>query len=246
VTAALAHAKGSLPGRCVVLADAEVLARHTAAWLLNRTLATNGAIAVCLAGGETPRPVYELLAQPPYRECFPWNRVHWFWGDERCVPPESPRSNFAMVRAALLDRIPVPLAQIHPIPASEGPERAARTYEVELKRFYGADVLAPDRPLFAVTLLGVGSNGHTASLFPRSAALGETAHWTAAVPEATPEPRVTLTYPALNSSAALAFVVSGAAKRPVLQALARGDDLPAAHLHPIGTTTWLLDCAAAP
>jgi 6-phosphogluconolactonase len=246
VTVAAVRAKSSLPGRCIVLANAEVLARHAAAWLLNRVLSTSGRIAICIAGGETPRPVYQLLAQSPYRDCFPWDRVHWFWGDERCVPSDHPRSNFAMVRAVLLDRVSVPPAHIYPIPANQQPERAAAAYEMELKRFYGASALAPDRPLFAATLLGVGTDGHTASLFPGSAALRESKHWAAAVPEATPEPRVTLTYPALNSSAALAFLVSGTAKRPILDRLARGDDLPAAHIRPVGSTTWLLDRDAAP
>ncbi|HVA34957.1 MAG TPA: 6-phosphogluconolactonase [Stellaceae bacterium] len=246
MTAAVARTPRPLPGQRVILADAEVLARHAAAWLLNRALGTSGRIAICVAGGETPRPVYTLLAQSPYRDCFPWDRVHWFWCDERCVPPDHPRSNFAMVRAALLDRIPVSAAQIHAIPAAEGPARAAAVYETELKRFYGADALAPDRPLFAATLLGVGPDGHTASLFPGTAALRETAHWTAPVPEGTPEPRVTLTYPALDSSAALAFLVSGAAKRPVLERLARGDDMPVAHIRPSGHMSWFLDRDAAP
>ena len=246
MTVTLARTIRPLPGRCVVFADAEVLTRHAAAWLLNRALGAPGRIAICIAGGDTPRPVYRLLAQSPYRECFPWDRVHWFWGDERCVPPDSPRSNFAMVRAALLERVPVPPAQIHPIPANDAPERAAAAYEIELKRFYGTDALASDRPLFAATLLGIGTNGHTASLFPGSAALRETTHWTAAVPETTPEPRVTLTYPALDSSAALAFLVSGAVKRPVLERLAHGDDMPAARVRPVGSLTWLLDRDAAP
>jgi len=246
MTAAVAQTPGPLAGRCVILADAELLARHAAAWLLNRALGTPGRIAVCLAGGETPRPVYSLLAQSPYRDCFPWDRVHWFWGDERCVPPDHPRSNYAMVRAALLDRIPVSAAQIHAIPAAEGAAHGAAAYQAELQRFYGADALAPGRPLFTATLLGVGLDGHTASLFPGAAALRETVHWTAAVPEGTPEPRVTLTYPALNSSAALAFVVSGAAKRPVLQRLVRGDDMPVAHVHPFGRLNWFLDRDAAP
>lgn len=246
MTAAAAPAALSLPGRCVVLSDAEILVRHAAAWLLNRALCTPGRIAVCIAGGETPRPVYALLAQSPYRECFPWDRVHWFWGDERCVPPDNPRSNFAMVRAALLDRVPIAPAQIHPIPTAEGPQNAAAAYEATLKRFHGTDILEPNRPLFTATLLGVGTNGHTASLFPGSVALRETTHWTAVVLETTPEPRVTLTYPALNSSAALAFLVSGAAKRPILERLARGDDLPAAHIRPVSPVTWLIDRAAAP
>ncbi|MDE2513476.1 MAG: 6-phosphogluconolactonase, partial [Alphaproteobacteria bacterium] len=184
--------------------------------------------------------------QSPYRDCFPWDRVHWFWGDERCVPPDHPRSNFAMVRAALLDHVPVPPTHIHPIAAADGPARGAAAYETELKRFYGADMLAADRPLFAATLLGLGEDGHTASLFPGAAALHERMHWAAGVPEAKPEARVTLTYPALDSSAAVAFLASGAAKRPVLERLTRGDDLPAAHIRPAGRITWLLDRDAAP
>lgn len=235
-----------LPDRNVVLADGEILTRHVAAWLLNRAIGAPGRIAICLAGGETPRPVYALLVQPPYRECFPWDRVHWFWGDERCVPQDHPRSNFAMVRTALLDRAPIPPAHVHPIPAAEGPERGAVAYEAELKRFYGSGALVRERPLFAATLLGLGPDGHTASLFPGTAALRETTHWTAGVPEAKPEPRVTLTYPALNSSAAAAFVAAGPAKRPVLERLARGDDLPAARVRPSGNITWFLDRDAAP
>ena len=246
MTAAAARAPRSLPGRRVVLADAEILARRAAAWLLNRVLGTSGRAAVCLSGGNTPRPVYALLAQSPYRDCFPWDRVHWFWGDERCVPPDHPRSNFAMVRAALLDQVPVPPTHIHPIAAADGPARGAATYENELKRFYGADTLAPGRPLFAATLLGLGEDGHTASLFSGVAALAERAHWAAGVPEAKPEARVTLTYPALDSSAAVAFLASGSAKRPVLQRLTRGEDFPAAHVRPVGNITWFLDRDAAP
>ena len=246
MTAAAARAPRSLPGRRVVLADAEILARSAAAWLLNRVLDTPGRVAVCLSGGNTPRPVYALLAKPPYRDCFPWDRVHWFWGDERCVPPDHPRSNFAMVRAALLDHVPIPPAHIHPIAAADGPARGAATYEDELKGFYGADAFAPGRPLFVATLLGLGEDGHTASLFPGVAALAERVHWTAGVPEAKPEARVTLTYPTLNCSAAVAFLATGPAKRPILHRLARGEDLPAAHIRPLGTITWFLDRDAAP
>jgi len=246
VTAMPAQAARALPGRTIVLADADDLAHRAAAWLVNRACAAPGRIAVCLSGGETPRPVYRLLASPPYRDCFPWDRVHWFWGDERCVPADHPRSNYAMVRGALFDRVAVPRSHIHPIAAAAGAEAGAAAYETELKRFYGAERFAPERPLFAATLLGLGTDGHTASLFPGIAALRETERWTAAVPEATPESRVTLTYPALDSSAALAFVVGGAAKRPALERLARGDDLPAAHIDPIGGVVWLLDRSAAP
>jgi 6-phosphogluconolactonase len=246
VTGVARKSASGLAGERIVLADAETLARYAAAWLLNRVLGVPGRIAVCLSGGETPKPVYALMAQFPYRDCFPWERVHWFWGDERCVPHDHPRSNYRMVREALLDHAKVLAANIHPIPTDGDPASCAARYAVELQRFYGAVALTPNRPLFAATLLGLGLDGHTASLFPGSAALAEAAHWTAAVPEGKPEPRITLTYPALDSSAALAFLASGADKRPVLERLARGEDLPASRIRPAGRMVWLIDRAAMP
>ena len=133
-----------------------------------------GSFAVCLSGGSTPQRLYEHLAGPPYRDAFPWSRTHWFWGDEQFVPHDDALSNYRMVREALLSRAPIPAVNIHPIP-TEGlsPEAAASAYERELKSFYGADHLDPARPLFDVNLLGLGPDGHTASLFPGSAVLAE-------------------------------------------------------------------------
>ena len=145
-------------------------------------------------------------------------------------------------------RAPVPAANIHPVP-TEGltPEDAALSYERVLKTFYGAATLSPTRPLFDVTFLGLGPEGHIASLFPDTAVLSERSRWVGVVIGAKAEPRITLTYPALESSRAIAFLVTGAAKRPVLERLLERDpDLPATHLHPCGTLHIFADRAAAP
>jgi len=231
------------------LADPEALARHVAEWLVAVASQNDRSFAVALSGGSTPRRLYELLASPPHRETFPWARTHWFWGDERFVPHDSSQSNYRMVREAMLARAPVPRANVHPVP-TEGvtPDAAALAYEQDLRTFYGASALRPDRPLFDVTLLGLGPEGHIASLFPGTAILKERTRWVGAVIGAKPEHRITLTYPALESSREVAFLVAGAAKRAVLEQLLQGDpELPAAHLHPVhGTLRIFADRAAAP
>ena len=133
---------------------------------------------------------------------FPWHRVHLFWGDERFVPHSDARSNFRMAQEALLSHVPIEAANVHPIP-TEGttPDNAARAYERTLKSFYGADELDPARPLFDVTLLGLGEDGHTASLFPKTRALTERERWVVAVTEGVAEPRISLTYPPLEAAA---------------------------------------------
>ena len=150
-----------------ILADPEALSHRVADWLLEMATAKDGIFAIDLSGGSTPRQLYECLAGPPYRNSFPWSRTHWFWGDERFVPHDDALSNYRMVREALLSRAPIPALNVHPIP-TEGvsPEAAASAYERQLKSFYGAECLDPARPLFDVTLLGLGPDGHTASLFP--------------------------------------------------------------------------------
>ena len=230
-----------------VLPDAGKAARAVAEWLLERALAVEGKPAFCLAGGNTPRLVYEILADPPLRDRFPWERVHWFFGDERVVPPDNARSNYHMVRAALFDRVPVPPENIHPVltEASNAAE-AAVAYEAALKHFYGSDRLAANRSLFAATLLGLGNDGHTASLFPGNPVLAERNHWAAAVSDpSVPEPRVTLTIPTLESSGEIAFLVTGAEKQAIVAQLAQNDELPAARIHPAGRLRWFLDRAAA-
>jgi len=230
-----------------VLADAASLAEHVAGWLLDAARAAAGRFAVALSGGATPRLLYERLAAPPYRDDFPWTRVHWFWGDERFVPQDDPLSNFRMVRTALLAHVPVAAANIHAVP-TEGPDpgKAAAAYERELKAFYGAENLDPARPLFDVTLLGLGPDGHTASLFPGTAVLAERERWVAAIIGAKSEARITLTYPTLESSRRAAFLVVGSEKRAILRRLRDGDQtLPAAGLNPVGSLCIFADTAAA-
>jgi 6-phosphogluconolactonase len=228
--------------------SAEMLARNVAEWLCGLAQVNDRVFAVCLSGGSTPRLLYERLADPPFASRFPWNRVHWFWGDERFVPHNHPDSNFRMARDALLSRVPVHADNIHAVP-TEGllPDQAASAYETTLKRFYGADMLAPDRPLFDVTLLGIGEDGHTASLFPGQPALQETRRWAVAVIGAKAEARITLTYPTIDSSHEVAFLVTGKEKRGVLARAQAGDrTLPAAVVHPVGRLHWFTDRAAAP
>ena len=230
-----------------VLADPDALARHVADWLLGAALEKSGAFAIALSGGSTPRRLYELLAGPDYRAKFPWARTHWFWGDERFVPQDDPLSNYRMVKEAMLSHAPVPAPNIHAVPV-EGlsPEASASAYEAELKAYYGAERLDPARPLFDVTLLGLGTDGHTASLFPHTAVLAERERWVAAVVGAKTEDRITLTYPAIESSAHVAFLIAGREKQDVFARLRRGDEsLPAAHVRPIGDVTWFADQAAA-
>jgi 6-phosphogluconolactonase len=233
--------------RLEMLADPEALSRRVAGWLLAAATAKEGAFAVALSGGTTPRTLYEQLSKPPYRDSFPWSRTHWFWGDERFVPHDDPLSNYRMVREALLSRAPIPTVNIHPIP-TEGTtaDEAASAYERELKFFYGAAQLDPARPLFDVTFLGLGPDGHTASLFPGSAVLAERGRWVAAVVGTKAEARITLTYPTLESSRQAAFLVAGEAKRAMLERLRRGDDnLPAGRVHPTGELYIFADAAAA-
>lgn len=230
-----------------ILADPEALSRRVADWMLELATAKENVFAVALSGGSTPRQLYQRLTEPPYREGFPWSRMHWFWGDERFVSHDDALSNYRMVREALLSRAPIPAANVHPMPTENvSPEAAASTYERELKSFYGAERFDPARPLFDVTLLGLGPDGHTASLFPHTDVLAERGRWAAAVVGAKSEARITLTYPTLESSRHAAFLVEGKEKRAVFARLRRDDDkLPAARLRPIGTLCLFCDSAAA-
>lgn len=239
--------KPACPPTLEVLANPEIMARHVADWLLALALSKSDAFAVCLSGGNTPRRLYETLAERPYRDRLPWSRMHWFWGDERFVPHDDSRSNCGMVRQTLLSRTPVPAENIHAIPTEDlDPDAAAAAYEGTLKSFYGAERFDPARPLFDVNFLGLGQDGHTASLFPRSAALGERDMWVCAVTDADPEARITLTYPALESCRHAAFLVTGSEKRNILERLRCGDQsFPAAHLRPVGTFSVFADAAAA-
>lgn len=227
-----------------------MLAKAAADRMMTRIDANGGRIAICLSGGSSPQRLYHLLATAGYRSRIPWDRVHWFIGDERFVPVHDRRNNMAMAREIFLDAC-APAANIHPIPTGRGnPDESAARYADELKLFYGEGELSPDRPLFDLVLMGVGPDGHVASLFPGYPALDETKFWVVGVPQAHAEPfvpRVTLTLPVLASCREMLFEVSGAEKRAILTRLSDGENLPANRARSIGgQTVWLVDKAAAP
>ncbi len=226
--------------------DKVSLAARFADWLVTRYEATTGPFALNLSGGSTPKSVYELLASEAYSGKFDWTRIHVFFGDERFVPPDHPDSNSRMAREAMLSKVPIPEGNVHAVPTTGGdPAAAAAAYEATLKRFYGHDTLDLARPLFAVTLLGLGEDGHTASLFPGTAALDERAKWVTAVVGAKPEPRITMTYPVLASSHEVVFLVAGAGKREMLGRLLDGDaSIPSARVQSAGDLTLFCDEAA--
>ena len=233
----------------IAVSDPAALAKAAAERLLARIGANSGRVAVCLTGGSSPKQLYRLLATAPWRAKIPWHRVHWFIGDERFVSPSDPLNNMSMARRAFLDAC-APAANIHPIPTDAvNPDEAARRYERILQSFYGAERLDPARPLFDVVLMGVGSDGHIASLFPLYPAIAETDRWVVGVPEAHVEPfvpRVTLTLPALGSCREMLFEVAGAEKRAILTRLLADENLPANQARSVGETIWLVDQAALP
>ena len=215
--------------------------------LLARIDANQGRVAICLTGGSSPKQLYRLLATDSYRSRIPWDRVHWFIGDERFVAPNDPLNNMGIARRIFLDRC-APAANIHPIPTDTAdPDESAHRYASELRSFYGADELDSARPLFDVVLMGVGPDGHTASLFPDDPAVEETRRWVVGVPKAHVEPfvpRVTLTLPALGSCREMLFEVAGSQKRAILTRLLADEDLPANRARSTGETVLLADQAA--
>jgi 6-phosphogluconolactonase len=233
----------------ISVADAAELAEAAADRVLTRIAANSGRIAICLTGGSSPTKLYELLATDPYRGKIPWDRVHWFIGDERFVPASDERNNMAMARRAFLDRL-APADHIHPVPTdTASPDDAAGRYEAELKSFYGAPTLDAARPLFDLVLMGVGPDGHTASLFPGYPEVEERTRWVVGVPRANVEPfvpRVSLTLPSLGSCREMLFEASGAGKRAILTRVLSGENLPAARARSNGETVFIVDQAALP
>jgi 6-phosphogluconolactonase len=234
--------------RIDVSPDFEGLARRVAQWVVDLACATPGRFAIALSGGSTPKRLYQLLAASPLVEATPWQRVHLFWGDDRFVPWDDPNSNYAMAREAMIAHVPIPPENVHGIAFQGTPQTAAGAYERTLKSHYGADTLDPVRPLFDVMLLGMGPDGHTASLFPGKPALDEKQHWVTGVPEPGLNPfvpRVTLTYPALESARSVAFVAAGADKTTMMRRVLAGEhELPSARVSPVGELVWFIDRAA--
>lgn len=211
----------------------------------------HGRFTWALAGGSTPRTVYQLLASDFYRERMPWSAIHFFWGDERHVPPDHPDSNFRMAREAMLDHVPVPAENVHRIRAEEpDAQRAAAEYEATLRSFFA---LSPGKaqgewPRFDLILLGLGKDGHTASLFPGGDAVRErerlvVAPWV----EAQQTFRITLTAPVLNCAERTMFLVSGEEKAEALHAVLEGAREPERYPAQIveGNRLWMVDRAAA-
>ncbi len=207
--------------------DVEELSRAAARSLIETIVAVTGRhrahCHLALAGGNTPRTLYRLLATE-YREQIPWTQVHLFWADERYVPPDDPRSNYRFVRETLLDHVAIPAENVHPMPADlPKPEDAARAYEQTLRSHF-----SPPWPRFDLVLLGLGADGHTASLFPGSIALTERERWVVAVRAPVDPPlRLTLTLPALNHAAHVFFLVAGAEKADALRRVLTGTPDPA-------------------
>jgi 6-phosphogluconolactonase len=228
--------------------NADMVALKVAHWILELASKSEDKFAICLAGGSTPKLLYTTLSHGLFLETLPWTRLHWFWGDERFVPKDDELSNFHMVNEAMLSKCPIPAENIHRIKTELGdPAKTAKAYEQELQSYYQSDKLDPARPLFDITLLGLGPDGHTASLFPGDAALNERTKWVCAVIGAKPEPRITLTYPALESSKAVAFLVTGGDKKEIFQKVNSGNSTsPAARMQPTGSLYWFLDQAAYP
>jgi 6-phosphogluconolactonase len=232
-------------GRFDVAPDPQTMAKRAAEWIAERIASTADVFRIALSGGNTPKLLYEELASAAYRASIEWRRVELFWGDERFVPPDDERSNYRMVRETLLPHAPVLIDHIHPIVTEVDPENAALRYESVLKRAYGADTLSPERPLFDLVLLGLGDDGHTASLFPGSPALSERTRWASAT-AGRDVPRITLTFPAIQSSSAVLFLVSGKEKAAMVALVqAGGARLPAARVRSQGEIVWFLDEPAA-
>ena len=234
-------------GTLFVYQDARALAGAAAKLMCDCARAKPGPFIVALSGGSTPKLTYETLGVEPLVARFPWARTHFVFGDERFVPPDSKESNARMVSEAMLSIAPVPLDHVHRVPTTgDDPEEAAAAYERGLKELYGAPELKPDKPLLDLCLLGLGDDGHTASLIPGEPVLQERKRWVAVVGHGRPEVRITLTYPALESSAMTVFLVQGEGKRAILDRVLSGDDtVPVGKLRPQGELFWLADAAAA-
>jgi 6-phosphogluconolactonase len=221
-------------------------AAEAAVRTINESVQTNDTCSVVLSGGNTPRTLYRLLSSQ-FRDQIPWTKIQMFWGDERYVPPDDPQSNYRMARETLLDHVACPAANVHAMPTHlPDPDIAARDYEKTLRTYF-----SKGWPRFDLVLLGLGEEGHTASLFPRSPALEETRRWVVAVKAPSVPPlRLTLTLPALTEAANIYFLVAGSNKAEALHHVLTGSpdptNYPASGIRPAEKTViWWLDRAAA-
>lgn len=233
-----------------IYSNPEELSRAAAQLFVDIALASvqeRGRFTVALSGGGSPQRMYELLASERFKSRVPWDQTYVFWGDERFVPPDDPENNARMTRKKLLDFVPLPFDHIFPIPTSGQPDAAAEEYASILASMFGGDTLAR----FDFMLLGLGENGHTASLFPETEVLEEKSKWVDSVYiDAKDQYRITLTYPVINNSRHIAFIVHGNNKANVLHEILEGSrrpkQLPAQLIHPSdGELLWLIDEEAA-
>jgi 6-phosphogluconolactonase len=212
--------------------------------LLDSAVGQHGSASIVLAGGRTPRGVYQRLAAT-HRQDVPWDHVHFYWGDERHVPHDDERSNYRMASESLLDALPVPREHVHAMPTGVAPERAAEQYEQTLRSRF-----ATDWPTFDLVLLGVGEDGHTASLFPGSAALRESRRWvTATAAPVEPHDRLTLTVPAITHARSIFVLATGSSKADAVRC-GLGDKpdprCPVSFMSTtVGRLVWWLDSGAA-
>jgi 6-phosphogluconolactonase len=250
-----ADVRGKQTAQLRIAADAVDLSRLAAEEFVDLTSAAvneRGLSTVALAGGSTPRNLYELLADEsePYRTKLPWTKIHFFWGDERHVPPDHLESNYRMARETLLAKAPVPLANVHRIKGElANADLTATDYERAIREFFGLG--DGQSPKFDLVLLGVGPDGHTASIFPGSDAINEKNRLVAAPwVQELESYRITLTLPVLNNASAVTFLVSGAEKSKILQQALEGDyetdHLPVQLINPTnGKLLWLVDREAS-
>ncbi|UCH19839.1 MAG: 6-phosphogluconolactonase [Deltaproteobacteria bacterium] len=207
----------------------------------------SGQFSVAVSGGSTPRAMHRMLSQRPYLDTIPWQQINVFWVDERMVPVDHPASNFGAARSDWLEKVPIPAGQIHPMPGQVQPEKGASQYQKELAFFFKDQ--KGDYPVFDLIFLGIGTDGHTASLFPDAQASLTTEKWVISVKVGNPDVhRITLTYPVLNHVRCICFMVSGNKKAPILKTVFENPkaNLPAQKIKPLrGKLLWLLDEAAA-
>jgi 6-phosphogluconolactonase len=213
----------------------------------NKSFKIRGRFVVAISGGSTPRDLHRTLGEEPFRSNIPWEKTDIFWVDERFVPENDPASNYGAAMEDFLKRVPIPKAQIHPMPSEGNPEKSALNYQQELLKIF--KVRAGKFPVFDLILLGIGTDGHTASLFPGQSALKEKIKWVVAVMGGNPNvSRLTMTYPLLNQAERIVFIASGREKAPILKAVLEDTKsrLPARMITPLtGELIWLLDQEAA-
>lgn len=233
-----------------VLSDLEAMSHKAAELFVNTSrscIASQGKFSVALSGGSTPKRLYSLLGSAEYSPQVDWQRVHFFWVDERCVPKEHEESNFKTAFNTLLSKIPIPDGNVHRMKGEEDPDKAAMDYEKEVRNFFGVSGL----PMFDLVILGMGEDGHTASLFPGSNLLKERIRLAAPVYLERPNRnRITLTLPVLNNATQILFLVAGHSKADVVyEILGHGrkkERYPAELISPVhGSITWLIDQEAA-